>query len=67
MTIKKISENVKNGILLTEKQFYRWVKARKIKNIIWSKKHYDIDEEKDEVIDEYWSVYADGIKVFVEG
>lgn len=67
MTIKKISEKVKNGVELTENQFERWVKARKIKNIIWSKHYYDTDEEKDEVISEYWSVYADGIKVFVEG
>lgn len=67
MTIAKISEKVKNGCLLTEKQFYRWVKAQKIKKVIPSKHYIDTDEEKDEVIDEYWSVYADGIKVFVEG
>lgn len=67
MTIKNIQKNVENGILLTEKQFNRWAKARKLKNVIWSKKHFDVDEEKDEVISEYWSVYADGIKVFVEG
>ena len=67
MTIKNIQKNVENGILLTEKQFNRWVKARKLKNIIWSKKHYDTNEDDTEVIDEYWSVYADGIKVFVEG
>ena len=67
MTIKNIQKNVENGILLTEKQFNRWVKARKLKNIIWSKHHYDTNEDDTEVIDEYWSVYADGIKVFVEG
>lgn len=67
MTIKNIQKNVENGILLTENQFNRWVKARKLKNIIWSKKHFDVDEEKEEVISEYWSVYADGIKVYVEG
>ena len=67
MTIKKIQEKVNKGCELTEKQFNRWVKARKIKNVIWSKKHYDLNETEDEVVDEYWSVWADGIKVFVEG
>ena len=67
MTIKNIQKKVNKGCELTEKQFERWVKARKIKNVIWSKKHFDTNEDETEVIDEYWSVYADGIKVFVEG
>lgn len=67
MRIEKISKNVKEGILLTEKQFERWVKARKIKNVIWSKKHFELNEDETEIISEYWTVYADGYKVFVEG
>jgi len=67
MTIEKISEKIKEGNELTKKQFNRWVKARKIKNIFWSKHHFELNETENEVEREYWSIYADGQKVFVEG
>lgn len=67
MEIKNISKKIKEGKELTIKQFERWVKARKIKDVIWSKKYFDLNEDETEVIHEYWSVFADGTKVFVEG